>query len=99
VFVLLYPFIKMECPMDAEPYRSEEGAINQNESGGEDWEHEYIPDPVQQIIQSYDTAFMKKETADYSAITTWGVFHHPLQIVRSTCLILLDAIKGRLRVS
>src|SRR5210317_2469508 len=26
------------------------------------------------IIQSYDTAFSKKESADYSAITTWGVF-------------------------
>ena len=22
-----------------------------------------------------DTAFLKKETADYSAITTWGVFY------------------------
>ena len=30
--------------------------------------------PLQHIIQSYDTAFSKKETADYSAITTWGVF-------------------------
>ena len=29
------------------------------------------------VIQSYDTAFSKKETADYSAITTWGVFSHP----------------------
>jgi hypothetical protein len=27
------------------------------------------------VIQSYDTAFLKKETADYSAITTWGVFY------------------------
>ena len=27
------------------------------------------------IIQSYDTAFLKKESADYSAITTWGVFY------------------------
>ena len=26
------------------------------------------------IIQSYDTAFLKKESADYSAITTWGIF-------------------------
>jgi phage terminase large subunit-like protein len=29
---------------------------------------------LEHVIQSYDTAFMKKETADYSAITTWGVF-------------------------
>jgi phage terminase large subunit-like protein len=29
---------------------------------------------VEYIIQSYDTAYSKKETADYSVITTWGVF-------------------------
>ena len=34
----------------------------------------YIPN-LEHIIQSYDTAFLKKETADYSAITTWGVFY------------------------
>ena len=44
------------------------------------------------IIQSYDTAFSKKETADYSAITTWGVFY-PDEV--KPALILLDAIKGR----
>ena len=38
------------------------------------WDKGYIP-PLQHIIQSYDTAFLKKETADYSAITTWGVFY------------------------
>jgi phage terminase large subunit-like protein len=38
------------------------------------WEKEDLP-PLEHVIQSYDTAFMKKETADYSAITTWGVFH------------------------
>ena len=38
------------------------------------WEKAYIP-PLQHIIQSYDTAFLKKESADYSAITTWGVFY------------------------
>ena len=45
------------------------------------------------IIQSYDTAFSKKETADFSAITTWGVFrpveHGPPNI------ILLAMRKGR----
>jgi phage terminase large subunit-like protein len=43
-------------------------------------------------IQSYDTAFSKKETADYSAITTWGVFY-PDEV--TPAIILLDAIKGR----
>ena len=56
------------------------------------WEKEEIP-PVDYIIQAYDTAFSKKETADYSAITTWGIFHPddggPEQI------ILLDARRGR----
>ena len=45
------------------------------------------------IIQSYDTAFSKKETADYSAITTWAIFcpqdGEPDQI------ILLDAKRMR----
>jgi len=52
---------------------AEEGAIIKRE-WWRDWEEEYIP-PLEHVIQSYDTAFMKKETADYSAITTWGVFH------------------------
>ena len=56
------------------------------------WEEEKIP-PCKYILQSYDTAFSKKETADYSAITTWGVFNPdeggPDHIV------LLDAQRGR----
>jgi hypothetical protein len=36
---------------------------------------------------------MKKETADYSAITTWGVFHPNED--SGPCLILLDSLKGR----
>ena len=51
---------------------SEEGAIIKRE-WWKDWEKEDMP-ALQHVIQSYDTAFMKKETADYSAITTWGVF-------------------------
>ena len=38
------------------------------------YDKEDIP-PLQHVIQSYDTAFLKKETADFSAITTWGVFY------------------------
>ena len=38
------------------------------------WEKPHPPECAF-IIQSYDTAFSKKETADYSAITTWGIFH------------------------
>jgi len=36
---------------------------------------------------------MKKETADFSAITTWGIFF-PDQDSGAN-LILLDAVKGR----
>ena len=70
---------------------SEEGAIIKREWWRE-WKEDYIP-PLEHVIQSYDTAFMKKETADYSAITTWGVFH--LNQDSGPQLILLDAVKDR----
>ena len=70
---------------------SEEGALIKRE-WWRNWEDEDMP-PLQHIIQSYDTAFMKKETADYSAITTWGVFTENEDAPPS--LILLDALKGR----
>jgi len=39
----------------------------------QEWEH---PEPptCQFIIQTYDTAFSTKTTADYSVIQTWGIF-------------------------
>jgi len=70
---------------------SEEGAIIKREWWRK-WERDFIP-PLQHVIQSYDTAFMKKETADYSAITTWGVFYNNED--SGPQLILLDAIKDR----
>jgi len=71
---------------------AEEGAIIKKEWWNK-WEEKKIP-PVSYIMQSYDTAFSKKETADYSAITTWGVFY-PEEIGGAAHLILLDAKKGR----
>jgi predicted phage terminase large subunit-like protein len=70
---------------------SEEGALIKRE-WWKKWEKKEIPE-LQYIIQSYDTAFSSKETADYSAITTWGVFQ-PDEGGRP-CIILLDAKKGR----
>jgi predicted phage terminase large subunit-like protein len=70
---------------------SEEGAIIKREWWRK-WEEEKIP-KLQYIIQSYDTAYSKKETADYSAITTWGVFE-PEEDSKPN-LILLDAKRGR----
>ena len=56
------------------------------------WEKEEIP-PLSYVMQSYDTAFSKQTNADYSAITTWGVFYPdeggPPNI------ILCDARRGR----
>jgi predicted phage terminase large subunit-like protein len=70
---------------------SEEGALIKREWWRK-WDKDYIPS-LQHVIQSYDTAFMKKETADYSAITTWGVFYNDED--SGPQLILLDAIKDR----
>ena len=70
---------------------SEEGAIIKRE-WWRTWEDEDIP-KLQYVIQSYDTAYSKKETADYSAITTWGVFQ-PEEDSKPS-LILLDAKRGR----
>jgi predicted phage terminase large subunit-like protein len=70
---------------------AEEGAIIKREWWRK-YEGENIP-KLQHVIQSYDTAFLKKETADYSAITTWGIFF-PNEDSPAN-LILLDAIKGR----
>ena len=70
---------------------SEEGSIIKRE-WWKVWNEKEVPDLIH-VIQSYDTAFSKKETADYSAITTWGVFSHPRK--NSPQIILLDADRGR----
>jgi predicted phage terminase large subunit-like protein len=70
---------------------AEEGAILKRE-WWRIYDDEEIPQ-LQHVIQSYDTAFLKKETADYSAITTWGIFYPDED--SGANLILLDAIKGR----
>jgi predicted phage terminase large subunit-like protein len=71
---------------------AEEGSIIKRE-WWRIWDKPYIP-ALEHVIQSYDTAFLKKETADFSAITTWGVFR--LNEDSEPNLILLDAIKERL---
>jgi predicted phage terminase large subunit-like protein len=69
---------------------SEEGAILKRE-WWQPWSEE-LP-ALKHVIQSYDTAFSKKETADYSAITTWGIFtpHDG----SPDAIMLIDAIKGK----
>ena len=69
---------------------AEEGSIIKRE-----WWNLWDKDlpPLHHVIQSYDTAFLKKETADYSAITTWGVFY-PTEDSGPN-LILLDVVKDQ----
>jgi predicted phage terminase large subunit-like protein len=70
---------------------AEEGSIVKREWWNR-WHEEAVP-PYNYIIQSYDTAFSKKETADYSAITTWAVFEN--EDDGSQNIILLDAKRMR----
>ena len=69
---------------------SEEGAILKRE-----WWRKWPNDvpKLKHVIQSYDTAFSKKETADYSAITTWGIFTPAEE--EPDALLLLDATRGK----
>ena len=71
---------------------SEEGAILKRE-WWQKWDKDQIPN-MQYVIQSYDTAFSKNETADYSAITTWCVFY-PEEVLSAPAILLLDVKKGR----
>ena len=58
------------------------------------WEGENPP-TCEYIIQSWDTAFEVKTTADYSACTTWGIFYNEEEN-DAPQLILLDAFKDRM---
>ena len=71
---------------------SDEGAILKRE-WWQPWKEAGIPN-LMHVIQSYDTAFSKKETADYSAITTWAIFQPPGEDVQA--IILLDAKRVRM---
>lgn len=70
---------------------SEEGALIKREWWKE-WK-EKRPPSCEFVIQSWDTAFLAKETADYSACTTWGVFYTEDGDAK---IVLLDALQERL---
>ena len=72
---------------------SEEGAIVKREWWKE-WKEDKPP-RCEFIIQSWDTAFLKSERADYSACTTWGVFYLN-ENENDAHIILLDAFKRRM---
>ena len=84
------PVIKWNAQWMQTP-TAEEGSIIKREWWN-DWVHEELP-AVKYIIQSYDTAFSKKETADFSAISTWGVFK-PTEDAPDS-IILLDCQRDR----
>jgi predicted phage terminase large subunit-like protein len=86
------PLPKWQAQYQQDP-TSEEGAIVKRE-WWKVWEGERPP-PCEFIIQSWDTAFTKNERSDYSACTTWGVFHKD-EDQNDTHIILLDALKERL---
>ena len=63
------------------------------------WEYE-DPPHCEMIIQTYDTAFSTRKTADYSVIQTWGIFHQRERDEYGgesyvPCLILLGNVKDR----
>ena len=70
---------------------NDEGAILKRE-WWRVWPHD-DPPVVNYIIQSMDTAYSKKETADFSVITTWGMFWPDED--SGANIILLDVKKGR----
>ena len=57
--------------------------------------HSDDPPTCEYIIQSWDTAHETKNTSDYSACTTWGVFYNEEENDKAQ-LILLDAFKDRM---
>tara|TARA_R100000081_G_scaffold36481_1_gene16845 strand:- start:176 stop:1696 length:1521 start_codon:yes stop_codon:yes gene_type:complete len=64
------------------------------------WEDDNPP-YCEYIIQSFDTAFLKKESADYTAVTTWGIFYPSGKIGeeyydgKQAHIILLDVLHDR----
>ncbi|MGL4265389.1 MAG: phage terminase large subunit [Afipia sp.] len=58
------------------------------------WEKE-DPPKCEYVIQSWDTAFEAKSSADYSACTTWGIWYNEAE-GNNPQIILLDAFKDRM---
>ena len=71
---------------------AEEASIIKREWWGI-WPHD-APPPVEYVIMSLDAAAEKHNRADYTALTTWGVYFNENENAHH--LILLDSIKERL---
>lgn len=57
-----------------------------------DAEGKMVLPKIEYVIQSYDTAYSEKKTADYTAITTWGVFNDEQDVPN---VILLSCFNDR----
>lgn len=75
---------------------SEASAIIKREWWRE-WESDRPP-PCQFVLTTWDTAFEKTTRADYSAMTTWGVFYRESEVTGKTepNIILLNAFRDKL---
>jgi len=71
---------------------AEEAAIVKRE-WWQEWTNE-VPPPCEYIIMSLDAAAEKNNRADYTALTTWGVFYNEEE--NRYAIILLNSIKKRL---
>lgn len=61
-----------------------------------EWEQDHPPF-CEYTLMAWDTAFEKSQRADYSALTTWGVFYHPDESgVDQANIILLNAYRERM---
>lgn len=60
------------------------------------WEPEKPPE-CEFVLMAWDTAFEKTQRADYSALTTWGVFYAPDDNgIEQANIILLNAFRERM---
>ena len=88
------PAAKWQAQYQQSP-SSEEGALVKRE-WWKIWDRPQPP-PCQFVIQSWDTAFLKSQKADYSACTTWGIFYLPNDEGKQNAnIILLDAYRERM---
>jgi predicted phage terminase large subunit-like protein len=71
-----------------------EGAALVKRSDWRVWEKD-DPPPCEFVIQAWDTAFEEKQTANYSAVTTWGVWYNEEE-GNQPQIILLDAFRERM---
>ena len=86
------PPVKWNAQYQQSP-TGEEGALVKRD-WWQVWQKENPP-ACEFVIQSWDTAFTKSERSDFSACTTWGVFHLN-DDVNDVNVILLDAFQKRM---